>query len=49
MSLFSSGTSIGGDDYLVIVRNMDDFNEFYPEITSFVGEFDFGYLHLEMQ
>ena len=24
------------------VRNADDFNEFYPEITSFVGEFDFG-------
>ena len=33
---------IGGDDYLVIVRNADDFTEFYPEITSFVGEFDFG-------
>ena len=40
--IFPSGTSIGGDDYLVIVRNADDFIEFYPEINSFVGEFDFG-------
>jgi len=40
--IFSSGTSIGGDDYLVIVRNADDFTDFYPEINSIVGEFDFG-------
>ncbi len=40
--IFPSGTSISADDYLVIVRNADDFAEFYPEITSFIGEFDFG-------
>ena len=28
------GISIGGDDYLVIVRNADDFNEFYVEINE---------------
>ena len=40
--IFPSGTSIAGDDYLVIVRNIDDFTEFYPEINSYVGEFNFG-------
>ena len=40
--IFPNGTSIDGDDYLVIVRNAENFSEFYPEITSFVGEFDFG-------
>ena len=40
--IFPNGTSIDGDDYLVIVRNTENFTEFYPEITSFVGEFDFG-------
>ena len=40
--IFPDGTTIGGDDYLVIIRNTENFTEFYPEITSIVGEFDFG-------
>ena len=40
--IFPNGTSIDGDDYLVIVRNAENFSEFYPEISSFIGEFDFG-------
>ena len=28
--------------FLVIVRKSDDFSNFFPEITSFIGEFDFG-------
>ena len=40
--IFPNGTSIDGDDYLVIVRNAENFTEFYPEISSFIGEFDFG-------
>ena len=27
---------------MVIVRNTENFTEFYPEITSYIGEFDFG-------
>ena len=40
--IFPEGSNIDGDDFLVIVRNSDDFNELYPEINSFMGEFDFG-------
>ena len=40
--IFPNGTNIEGDDYLVIVRNADDFSEFYTNISSFIGEFDFG-------
>ncbi len=40
--IFPQGTVISGDDYLVIVRNSDDFSEFFPQITAFIGEFDFG-------
>ena len=40
--VFPNGTTIAGDDYLVIVRNDENFSEFYPEIDSFIGEFDFG-------
>ena len=39
---FPQGTFINGDDYLVIVRNSDNFLQFYPEIDSFIGEFSFG-------
>ncbi len=40
--IFPEDTYIDGNDYLVIVRNSDDFSELYPDIDSFVGEFDFG-------
>jgi hypothetical protein len=40
--IFPEGTKIDGQDFLVIVRNSDDFTNFYPNITSFIGEFDFG-------
>ena len=40
--IFPNGTNIEGDDYLVIVRNADDFSEFHTNISSFIGEFDFG-------
>ena len=40
--IFPQGTVIDGLDFLVIVRKSDDFSNFFPEITSFIGEFDFG-------
>ncbi len=40
--IFPNGTIINGDDYLVIVRNAQNFSELYPEISYFIGEFDFG-------
>ena len=40
--IFPNGTNIEGDDYLVIVRNADDFSEFHTNISSYIGEFDFG-------
>ena len=40
--IFPDGTIISGYNYLVIVRNSDDFSELYPEIDYFIGEFDFG-------
>ncbi len=40
--IFPEGTKIDGYGFLVIARNSDDFTNFYPNITSFIGEFDFG-------
>jgi hypothetical protein len=40
--IFPEGTEIDGQGFLVIVRNSDDFTNFYPNTTSFIGEFDFG-------
>jgi hypothetical protein len=40
--IFPQGTIIEATSFLVIVRNSDDFSNFFPEITSFIGEFDFG-------
>ena len=40
--IFPQGTNSEGNSFLVIVRNSDDFSNFYPEITSYIGEFDFG-------
>ncbi len=40
--IFPQGTIIEATSFLVIVRKSDDFSNFFPEITSFIGEFDFG-------
>jgi hypothetical protein len=40
--IFPQETIIQGNAFLVIVRNSDDFSNFFPEITSYIGEFDFG-------
>jgi hypothetical protein len=40
--IFPQGTIIQGNSFLLIVRNSDDFSNFFPEITSYIGEFDFG-------
>ncbi len=40
--IIPEGTIIQGDGYIVIVRNSDNFLDFFPEITNIIGEFDFG-------
>ena len=40
--VFPQNTTIQGNGYLVVVRNSEDFTSFYPEISSIIGEFDFG-------
>ena len=40
--VFQDGQLIAGDDYLVIVKNSDDFSAAFPNLDDFVGEFDFG-------
>ena len=40
--IIPEGTSIQGDGYIVILRDIDDFSEYFPEITNIIGEFDFG-------
>ena len=36
------GTNIPGDGYIVIVRDINNFSDYFPEITNIIGEFDFG-------
>ena len=36
------GTNIQGDGYIVIVRDINNFSDYFPEITNIIGEFDFG-------
>lgn len=40
--IFPEGTNIEGNGYLVVVRNIDSFTVFWPEVLNYVGEFDFG-------
>ena len=40
--IIPEGTTIQADGYIVIVRNIDDFLDYFPEITNIIGEFDFG-------
>jgi hypothetical protein len=39
---FPENTIIEPDGYLVLVRDSADFQTFQPDITNFIGEFDFG-------
>jgi hypothetical protein len=39
---FPAGTSITGNGYLVVVRNIDSFSMIYTDVLNYVGEFDFG-------
>lgn len=40
--VFEKGTLIAPGDYLVVCRNLDDFNRFYPEISNSTGNLPFG-------
>ena len=40
--VFIEGTIILPDDYLIIVKDIDDFSELFPSISNYIGEFDFG-------
>ena len=40
--IIPEGTTIQEDSYLVIVKDEDDFLDYFPEITNIIGEFDFG-------
>ena len=40
--IIPEGTTIQADGYIVIVRNIDDFLDYFPEITNIIGDFDFG-------
>ncbi|MAU31282.1 MAG: hypothetical protein CMC36_05180 [Flavobacteriaceae bacterium] len=40
--IFPANTIIAGNDYLVILRNIENFTQFHPEINPYVGEFNFG-------
>ncbi len=40
--LFPDGTSIEPNGYLVVVRDSADFENAFPEVTNFMGEFSFG-------
>lgn len=39
---FPAGTTIPGNGYLVLVRNIDTFLLVWPEVVNYIGEFDFG-------
>ncbi|MCB0653446.1 MAG: lamin tail domain-containing protein [Saprospiraceae bacterium] len=39
---FPAGTTIPGNGYLVLVRNIDSFALIFPDVINYVGEFDFG-------
>jgi hypothetical protein len=39
---FPENTIIQPESYLIIVKDNDDFSEFFPEINNYIGEFDFG-------
>ena len=40
--VFPEGLTIEAEGFLVVVRKSDDFEESFPEIENFIGEFDFG-------
>ena len=40
--VFPEGISIDAEGFLVVVRKFDNFEESFPEIENFTGEFDFG-------
>ena len=40
--VFPEGITIEAEGFIVVVRKFDDFEESFPEIENFIGEFDFG-------
>lgn len=40
---FPSETSIATNGFLILVRNEDNFKAAFPEVTNYIGEFDFGF------
>jgi len=39
---FPVGTILGANEYLVLTRDSDKFTAVFPEVTNFMGNFDFG-------
>ena len=39
---FPMETTIEANEYLVLVRDSATFNEFFPDVENYMGEFDFG-------
>lgn len=37
-----TGTSILGNDFLILVKDVSDFSSVYPNVKNFIGEFNFG-------
>ncbi|MGB3546952.1 MAG: lamin tail domain-containing protein, partial [Saprospiraceae bacterium] len=40
--IFPAGTIIPADGYLLLVRDLDKFQDFHPDLPNVIGEFDFG-------
>ena len=40
--VFPENTLIQQESYLVIVKDIDDFSASFPQISNYIGEFDFG-------
>ncbi|NOX48902.1 MAG: T9SS type A sorting domain-containing protein [Chlorobi bacterium] len=39
---FPTGTSIGANEFLVLVRDSTTFSTFFPNVENYIGQFDFG-------
>lgn len=40
---FPAGTSLSEGEYLVIARDIEEFSEHFPGVSSVIGDFDFGF------
>ena len=40
--IIPEGTILNSDQYLVLTKNSSDFSDLFPNVTNFIGDFDFG-------